>query len=120
MGRISGRSLHRMQLVKMKTRAIRAGMWFRVLPRIDRILIDLTIKVASNIRSTTLTSSILSVAKKLEDLFESKFMRTMRNIGLSLTSKLSLIAQKWGNKTAKTWTGDLQFARYLTVMKLNE
>ena len=114
------RLVTRMQLVKMKLRAIRAGMWFRVLPRIDRALIDLTIKVADNIRSKTLTKSIVSVVKKLEDLFESKFIRTMRDTGLSLTSKLSLIAQKWGNKTAETWNGDLQFARYLTVMKLNE
>jgi hypothetical protein len=108
-----------MQLVKMKLRAIRAGVWFRALPRIDRALIDLTIKVAHNIRSTTLAISIISVARKLEDLFESKLTRTIRDIGLSLTSKLSLIAQKWGNKAAKTWASDLNFARYLAVMNLN-
>ena len=114
-----GKPVARMQLVKMKLRAIRAGVWFRALPRIDRALIDLTIKVAQNIRSTTLAISIISVARKLEDLFESKLTRTIRDIGLSLTSKLSLIAQKWGNKAAKTWASDMNFARYLAVMNLN-
>ena len=113
------RSVDRAQLIKMKLRAIRAGVWFRALPRIDRVLIDLTIKVAHSIRSTTLASSILSVAKKLEGLFESKLTRAIRDIGLSLTTKLSLIAQNWGNKTAEAWDSDLNFARYLAVMKLN-
>ena len=114
-----GRPVARTQLVKMKLRAIRAGVWFRALPRIDRALIDLTIKVAHNIRSTTLAISIISIARKLEDLFASKLTRTIRDIGLSLTSKLSLIAQKWGNKAAKTWASDVNFARYLVVMNLN-
>ena len=114
-----GRPVARMQLVKMKLRAIRAGVWFRALPRIDRALIDLAIKVAKKIRSTTLAFSIISVARKLEYLFENKLTRTIRDIGLSLTSKLSLIAQKWGNEAAKTWASDMNFARYLAVMNLN-
>ena len=119
LARGSEKSVDRAQLVRMKLRAIRAGVWFRALPRIDRALIDLTIEVAHNIRSTTLAISIISVARKLEALFESKLTRTIRDIGLSLTSKLSLIAQKWGNKAAKTWASDMNFARYLTVMNLN-
>ena len=114
-----GRPVDRVQLVKMKLKAIRAGVWFRALPRIDRSLVDLTIRVAHNIRSTTLAISIISVARKLEGLFESKLTRTIRDVGLSLTSRLSLIAQKWGNKAAKTWASDLNFARYLAVMNLN-
>jgi hypothetical protein len=116
----SGRSVDRVQLVKMKLRAIRAGVWFRALPRIDRALIDLTIRVAQRIRSATLTSSILSVAKKLENLLESKLTRAIRDIGLSLTCKLSLIAKNWGNNAAEVWASDLNFARYLAVIKLNE
>ena len=51
--------LSRKQLVQMKIKAIRAGVWFKALPRIDRVLIDLTIKVADNIRSISLAKSIL-------------------------------------------------------------
>jgi hypothetical protein len=107
------------QLIKLKLKAMRAGVWFRALPRIDRVLVDLTIKVVRSIRSSSLANSLLSVVRKLEGLLESKFARAVREIGFSLTCKLSLLAQKWGNKAAKTWAGDEDFARYLAVMKLN-
>ena len=115
----SGRSVDIAQLMEMKLRAIRAGFWYSALPRIDRALIDLTIRVAHSIRSTTLATSILSVAKKLESFHESKLVYSIREIGLSLACRLSLIAQQWGNKTAGAWIGDMNFARYLAVMKLN-
>jgi hypothetical protein len=115
----SKRYVSKTQLVNLKRRAIRAGVWFRRLPRIDRALVDLTIKVARNIRSITLAISVASVAKKLEDLFEGKLTRTIRDIGFSLAFRLSLIAQNWGNKSARAWAGDANFARYLAVMKLH-
>ena len=60
--------LSKAQLVKLKLKAMRAGVWYRALPRIDRVLVDLTIKVANTIRSPHLARSILSVAGKLESL----------------------------------------------------
>ena len=44
----------RAQLVKLMLRALRAGVWFRALRRIDRVLIELTIRVADSVRSVTL------------------------------------------------------------------
>jgi hypothetical protein len=111
--------LDKTQLIRLKMKAMRAGVWFRALPRIDRALIDLTIKVVSNVRSVTLAKSILSITRKLEGLLESRFVRAMREIGFSLAHKLSLFAQKWGNKAAKEWANDFGFVRYLAVMKLN-
>ena len=35
-------------ILELRVKAIRAGVWFRGLRRIDRALIDLTIKVVSN------------------------------------------------------------------------
>mgnify|MGYP005846529017 CR=1 FL=1 len=111
--------LNKEQLVKLRQKAIRAGVWFRALQRIDRALVDLTIRVASSIRSPFLAKSILSVTRKLEECLESKFLRAVREIGFPLTQKLSLFAQQWGNKTAKNWANDEGFARYWTSMKLN-
>lgn len=112
--------LDKTQLVKLKLKAMRAGVWFRALPRIDRVLVDLTIKVTSNVRSVTLAKCILSIMRKLEGLLESKFVRAIREIGFSLACKLSLFAQKWGNVVAKSWVSDMRFARFLAVMNLNE
>ena len=112
--------LDKTQLVKLKLKAMRAGVWFRALPRIDRVLVDLTIKVTSNVRSVTLAKCILSITRKLEGLLESKLVRAIREIGFSLACKLSLFAQKWGNILAKSWVSDMRFARFLAVMNLNE
>ena len=112
--------LSKAQLVKLKLKAMRAGVWYKALPRIDRVLVDLTIKVADTIRSPHLARSILSVAGKLESLLESKLQRAIREIGLPIAHKLSIFAQKWGNVAAEKWASDEGFARYWAAIKLNE
>jgi len=111
--------LDKATLVKLKLKAMRAGVWYRALPRIDRVLVDLTIKVAETIRSPHLARSILSIAGKLEGLLESKLQRAVREIGLPIAHKLSLFSQKWGNEAAEKWASDYGFARYWAAMKLN-
>src|SRR3972149_4645584 len=88
--------LERNQLVKLRQKAMRAGVWFRALHRIDRVLVDLSIKVADAIRSPQLASRIFVVAGKLEGLLESKLARAVREFGLPLVQKLSQFAQLWG------------------------
>jgi hypothetical protein len=112
--------LNKTQLVKLRLKAIRAGVWFRALPRIDRVLIDLTIKVASSIRSATLARNILAVTKKLEGLLESRLLRAFRGVALQLAQKLSIAAQKWGNASANRWASDVSFVTFLAVMHINE
>jgi len=112
--------LNKARLVKLRLKAVRAGVWFRALPRIDRVLVDLTIKVASNIRSFTLARNLLAVIRKLEGLLESSLSRAFREVGFPLAQKLSLTAQKWGNVSAESWPSDSSFIRFLAVMHINE
>jgi hypothetical protein len=113
------RSLNKTQLLKLKTKAMRSGAWFKALQRIDRVLFDLTIKVATNVRSTTLAKSLLSITGKLQNLFVSKLSQTINGVGFPLALKISELAQKWGNNSAREWADDLGVARYLALMKLN-
>ena len=108
------------QLLKLKLKAMRAGVWFKALPRIDRVLVDLTIRVAGNVRSFILAENILAVVRKLEGVMESRFLRAVREVGFSMARGLGLIAQEWGNAAAKDWAADEGFARYLAAMSLNE
>ena len=112
--------LERGQLLKLKLKAMRSGVWFRVLSRIDRVLVDLTIKVAGTVRSFTLAMNILGVIRKLESGMESRFLRAIQEIGFPIARKLCLMAQKWGNVTAKDWESDVGFAKYLTAMSFND
>jgi len=112
--------LNREQLIKLRLKAIRAGVWFRALPRIDRVLVDLTIKVASTVRSITLAKNILAIIGKLEGLLESRLSIALRKVGLPLAQKLSALAQSWGNTSAKSWPSDFSFVNYLAVIHINE
>jgi hypothetical protein len=113
--------LDKTQMIQLKLKAMRSGVWFKALPRIDRVLFDLTIQIARcSVRSTsTLAKSILSITGKLKALLESKLTRAIRDIGFPLACKLSLLAQKWGNQGAQEWAKGIQFAQYLAIMKLN-
>ncbi len=111
--------LNRAQLLKLKLRAVRAGVWFRALRRIDQVLIDLTIKVTDTVRSAKLSESLLGIVRKLEGAMESCLSRAFREVGLPHAQSLSMVAQKWGNVSAAGWAFDCAFAVYLAVMHLN-
>lgn len=111
--------LSRGELVKLKLRALRSGAWFRVLRRVERVLVDLTIRIVYRVRSSVLAKALLSIVKKLEDASESRVSRAVREVGFPCIRKLSLLAQKWGNKSAQSWMFDLSFARFIAIMHVN-
>lgn len=117
---IASRFLTIAHLKKLRFKAMRAGVWFKALPRIDRVLVDLTIKVASKIRSFTLANNLTAVTKKLEGLLENSLSRACREVALPLAQKLSSVAQKWGNLSAESWQSDSSFIKFLAVMHINE
>ena len=111
--------LNKKQLMNLKTKAMRSGVWFKALQRIDRVLLDLTIRVVDNIRSATLSKSILTLTRKLEEAMESSFSIRLREIGLPLAQKISLTAQRLGNNSASEWASESSFAIFLAVMHVN-
>lgn len=112
--------LTRSEIVRIKTKALRRGVWFRMLTRIERACVDLAIIVVERVRSRFLYKVLFSVIKKLEDALESQVRRLMREVGGNLALKVSQIAQDWGNKSASQWAGDQGFIRYLTITHMNK
>jgi hypothetical protein len=108
------------QLAKLKAKALRSGVWFKALQRIDRALLDLTIRVASMIRNVKLVKSIRSIANKLERAMGTRISKASEEIGVPLAQKLSTIALKLGNVMARSWATDFGFARFLAVMHIND
>jgi len=107
------------ELVKVKAKAMRRGIWFRVLTRAERGQMELTMKIVKRIRSFILAKVVASIIKKLLDAMESKVVRLMREVGQALAHKLSRIAQNWGNKLAHQWLADPDFVQYLTINYIN-
>ena len=108
------------ELAKIKSKAIRRGVWFKVLTRAERAQMELTIKIVKRIRSCFLAKVVTSIVEKLFNAMESKVSRLMREVGHPLARNLSETAQKWGNKSAKHWSQESDFVQYLTIMYLNK
>ena len=111
--------LTRSEMIKVKTRALRRGIWFRALTKTDRACIDLAIIVVERIRSRLLQKVLFSIIKKLEEIMESQIQRLMSEVGVNLAKKVGRIAQMWGNESAVRWAEDSGFIRYLTITYLN-
>jgi hypothetical protein len=112
-------ALTRSEIIKVKTKALRRGIWFRALTKIDRACVDLAIIVVERVRSRLLRRVLSSVVKRLEEIMESQVQRLMREVGDDLAKKISRIAQKWGNRSAVVWALDSGFVRYLTISYMN-
>ena len=107
------------ELAEIRAKAMRRGIWFRVLTRAERAQVDLTMKIVERIRSFILAKVVTSIVKKLLDAMESRVTRLMREVGQALARKLSRIAQNWGNKSAHQWIVDPGFVQYLAINYMN-
>jgi len=112
-------SLRMNGLAAIRSMAIRRHVWFRVLNRLERGLMNLTLKVTTEVRSKVLAKAVYSIVMRLQEALESRVDLSMRRIGAPLAKKLSLMAQKWGNSSAGIWSSDISFVRFLAVMHLN-
>lgn len=103
------------KLVEFKKAALRRGVWFRALSRVERGVIDLTVKCVDSIKSEKLTKVVTVIIDKLQLAMEGMADQLVRTIGLPLARKISNIAVSWGNLSASKWAEDCAFARYLAL-----
>jgi hypothetical protein len=107
------------RLVEARRSALRCGVWFRVLNRIERGILDLTVRCVDRIRSARLAKVVTAILIKLKLAMESAVERLVRVVGRSLAQKVSSIALSWGNVSASQWAEDPLFARYLAITQMN-
>ncbi len=112
-------TITRSKLVNLRAKAIRRGIWFKVLSRTERACIELTIKVVDKVRSHLLAKVLASIIRKLSGAMKSRIVHAMEEIGCSVARKLSLIAHKWGNISATQWMMNPGFIKYLTIIHMN-
>jgi hypothetical protein len=103
------------RLAEAKKSALRRGVWFRSLSRIERGVIDLTVRYVDSIKSTKLAKVVTVIMEKLQSAMESKLDKLVRNVGLPLAKKISDIAVSWGNRLALKWAQDVAFGRFLML-----
>ena len=102
----------------IKQRALRRAMWFKVLDRVERAIINLTIRCVKRVRSPKLTRIMTTIVKKLTDAMKSRFKRLIEDVGRPLAHKMSQIAKAWGYVSAVRWAEDSGFIQYLAVTQM--
>jgi hypothetical protein len=107
------------QIIAFKKTALRRHVWYRVLSRVERGVLDLTTRYVVRIRSLKLANVVSAILSKLEFAVESMVDRLVRTVGFSLARKISDLAKRLGNRLAHGWAGDAGFARFLAVMQFN-
>lgn len=102
-------------LAEAKRVALRRGVWFRTLSRVERGIIDLTVRYVDSVKSAKLAKVLTAIMDKLQSAMESTVDKLVRTVGLPLAQKISAIAVSWGNRLASKWAEDLAFARFLML-----
>jgi hypothetical protein len=105
--------------MRIKTRAMRSGVWFRLLSGADRAILDLTIRYVERVQSLVLTRTISKIISKVLKALGDSFVEKAEKFGYVIAGRVSKIAEKWGNKSACWWIYDRSFVRFLGVNALN-
>jgi len=79
-----------------------------VLDRVERGLLDLTIRWVDNVRSGRLTETLLRILLKLARAMEQGMSRVLV-VGRELALRASVLAVSWGNVNAYSWRSDRGF-----------
>lgn len=111
--------MNRDMLVSVRRVAMRKRVWFSVLGRVERGIVNLTIRCVEEVRSVKLAMIVEAIVDKLEEAVRSRVERLMGSVGSSLAQMIAEIAVSWGNVEAVEWASDRGFIRYVTVMEMN-
>jgi len=111
--------LSRGKLAKIRTIAIRRGVWYKTLNKAERALVELTIRIVKKIGSPLLNRVLTSIIEKLQASLESGVAVQLLKVGQPLAEKISLIAQSWGSVSAFQWKSDHGFIRFLAVVYMD-
>jgi hypothetical protein len=113
-------------LLKLKQKSIRSNnSWFKVLSLDKRRFIEAVIQTVDRIQSSLLLKLMTELAEKLLKAIGGipaligHIPYGMLTYGVPLAKRTSMIAQSWGNNSAKGWVNDEGFIRYLIVIDVN-
>ena len=112
--------LTRQGLAKTRIRALRQRVWFKALSRVERNIIDLTIRCVEKIKSRILARIVSNIIAKILKTLKPSFLEGTMRIGRRIADEICRIAEKWGNTHASIWKHDSDFACFLGVVAVNQ
>jgi hypothetical protein len=110
----------RQYLLKIRLKALRTRVWFKTLSRVERTIVNLTIKCVEEIHSAVLAKTISEIITKILARLPQGFVSEAQRVGREMAEILCTTGEKWHSSQAECWKCDSQFHRFLGVNKLNE
>ena len=105
--------------MRIKTRALRRRVWFKVTSRLERGIVDLTIRCVERIRSPVLAGIISEIIRKILRTLENGFLKMAEKVGAVIAERVCGFALAWGNRTASSWKHNPGFVRFLGISAVN-
>src|SRR6266571_3824282 len=96
------RPITREVLIGIKTRGLRRRVWYRELDRMERGLVDLTIRWVDKVRSGRMTETLVRILVELAMALETGMGRVLGR-GRVLAARASELAVQWGNGSEFYW-----------------
>ena len=112
--------LTRQGLAKTRIKALRQRVWFKALSRVERNILDLTIRCVEKVRSRILAQIISKIVAKIMKTLKPSFLKGTMRIGRRIADEICGIAERWGNTHASRWRRDSDFACFLGVVAVNQ
>lgn len=106
-------------LERLRTKALRAGVYFRKLTRVERAIVDLAIKCQAKFKSKTFVKTMAAIVAKILEALSNTFMARALRIGREMADRASKAAQSWGNMQAAAWKNDPGFILYSGITALS-
>ena len=107
------------ELALLRARALRKNVWFKVLSRLERSIVEIAIKSLDTITSEKLISILKGIIEKLRKALESPMRALAKTVGRQLANLVAHVACSWGNPRAPEWARDERFATFLAVCYIN-
>ncbi|MEM2455430.1 MAG: hypothetical protein QXN21_05770 [Candidatus Bathyarchaeia archaeon] len=112
-------SLDSRYLARVRLEALRRRIWFKALSSLERGLVDFVIRVVDRPRSLKLIEALARIIVKVKKAMISPLRWLMEQVGRPLARRISIVALRWGNRSAVEWAEDEGFIKYLTIMDIN-
>jgi hypothetical protein len=104
-------------LSAVRLRAMRKGVWYHSLDRLERGILTLASRVVDEIHDTVLGVELVKIIAKIRDASVSGFVRHVETFGV-LKAK-EIVAQVRAFEGLE-WSADSGFARYLAFLDFNQ
>ena len=99
----------------VRVNALRKRTWFKALDRVERGIVDLTIKMVKTLKSHVLAGEIVKILVKLKEADKGAFTRHIESYGYQKLKIVVAQAASFGSNVAHSWLRELDYAAWLAL-----